>query len=234
MTPPINVEAKRYPFDEHHLLDEFKPLETANIEGMTSLVASMLKILKSIDNGLIPNAKDYSAQSLESYLISLVEGQREKIVGIKDGSWMVAPDAYGMPADARVDFVFRPTYVATATLARVYLDHSYLVAQISGYKRALVTGLRFCTYRRLRGHGYEADEGAIDALTILSLGKVPSLLMKHPELCPKLREIIRNVAEDMETRLKEGEAFGAWNTDYSAGFHFALNILRDNNPGFIS
>ena len=90
----------------------------------------------------------------------------------------------------------------------------------------LKQGMKFATYRGLVGHGYEADQGAIDALRILSLGKVPLLLQRHPELCPPLAKVIREVAKSMQVRLSTNSAVGMWGEDLSDGFRQAIETMR--------
>jgi hypothetical protein len=139
-----------------------------------------------------------------------------------------------MPSDARVDFVFRPTYAAVATLSRTLCDYPVLAVRTPRFLLTLKQGMKFATYRGLAGHGYEADKGAIHALRILSLGKVPLLLQQHPELCPALAKIIREVAESMQERLSAHSAFGIWGEDLSEGFRQAIETMRlVNDPEFM-
>jgi hypothetical protein len=54
---------------------------------------------------------------LRFYLKSIVDGQRGKLIGgTQPGSWCLGPDDL-MDSDARVDFIFKPTYLAVATLS---------------------------------------------------------------------------------------------------------------------
>ena len=215
------------------MIDRFAHLDQVDIGAMRAVVDSMMELLEALDEGLVPDNADYTIDDLAAYVDSLVCGQRGSLGQVKPGSWGVAPDDDGMGSDARVDFVFRPTYIAVATLSRVLCDFPLIALGITGYHAALLNGMTFCSYRGLQGHGYDADDGAIDALRVLSLGKVPWLLGRHPSACPELKAAIDGVADDMARRLLAGTTVGAWGKDYSEGFRSALETLRlKNGPGF--
>jgi hypothetical protein len=217
------------------MIRSFQYLDQVDIPAMKVLTDSMMEVLESIDEGLVPNRDDYTPGDLANYVDSLVSRQRSSLGQTKPGSWCVAPDDSDMDSDTRVEFIFRPTYIAVATLSRVLCEYPLIALATPRYDRALRTGMLFCSYRGLRGHGYEADEGAIDALRVLSLGKVPWLLNRHPEACPELKRAIDDVAEDMARRLLNGTAVGAWGEDYSDGFRSAVETLRlKNDPEFIA
>jgi hypothetical protein len=211
------------------MMTSFEYLDRVDTRAMSELIESMMDVLESLDEGLIPNDSDYTLEHLQSYLTSLVRGQRKRLGRTRSGSWAVVPDDAGMDADARVDFIFRPTYIATATLSRALCEFPLLALSILNYRRALQTGMRFCSHRSLQGHGYEADSGAIDALRILSLGKIPWLLHRHPDACPELKAAIDDVANGMAQRLLDGNAVGMWGEDYSEGFRSAVETLRLKN-----
>ena len=204
----------------------FKYYHSFDSRRMSSLVDAMQDLLEALDDGEIPNRKDYSLGNLKTYLASLVRRQRKSLSGIKPGSWAVHEGNFEMASDARVDFIFRPTYIATATLSRCLFEYPLTALSLRGYRRALKTGLLFCSYRDLRGHGYRSDSGIIDAFRILSLGKVPLLLRRHPDFCPELKSVIDSVARDMEKRLSTGSTVGIWGEDYSEKFRSAIETFH--------
>lgn len=217
------------------MIAKFKYFDRVDIPGMSALIDSMMELLESLDEGLVPNDQDYTPEHLRTYLGSLVDGQRASLGRTKAGSWGVVPNDDGMDSDVRVEFIFRPTYIATASLSRALCEYPLIALSIEGYREALVSGMVFCSHRGLRGHGYEADAGAIDALRILSLGKVPWLLNRHPDACAELKAAIDDVANDMAKRLLEGTATGLWGEDYSEGFRSAVETMRlKNDPDFMA
>lgn len=216
------------------MIREFRPFGAVDTEAMTAYVESMLEVLELLNEGSIPSVA-YTLADLDKYLRSLVDGQRGSLSRTIPGNWGVVPDDKGMPADARVDFIFQPTYIATATLARALCEYPLTALSIRGYAEALRSGMDFCSTRELQGHGYEGDDGAILALQILSMGKIPWLLNRHPDCSPELKAAIDAVAEDMAARLESGNARGVWGEDYSEGFRSALETMHIlNEPGFIA
>lgn len=217
------------------MIRKFVHLDQVDIPAMAALIDSMMELLEALDEGLIPDDSHYTSKDLAGYVESLVHGQRGSLGRTKPGSWGVIPDDAGMDSDARVDFIFRPTYIAVATLSRILCEYPMIALRIPGLLDALLTGMTFCSHRGLGGHGYETDAGAIDALLTLSLGKVPWLLARHPEACPPLKLAIDEVADDMARRLLAGSAVGAWGEDYSEGFRSAVETLRlKNDPEFMA
>ncbi len=217
------------------MIREFVHLDRVDIGAMDALIDSMMELLETLDEGLIPDDVEYTLADLAVYVESLVRGQRDSLGRTKPGSWGVVPDDAGMDSDARVDFIFRPTYIAVATLSRVLCEFPLIAMRTPGYLDSLFSGMVFCSHRGLQGHGYEADAGAIDALRTLSLGKVPWLLIRHPEACPPLKLAIDDVADDMARRLVAGTAVGMWGEDYTEGFRSAVETLRlKNDPEFMA
>ncbi len=208
---------------------EFTFCVSHDVSGeMSRLVAEMKEVLVALDTGEIPNPINYSAQDLMDYCKSLIKGQRGSLGGKSaHGSWCVAPNNE-MPSDARVDFIHIPTYIAVATLSRVLHDFPWIAIQIPGFDSSLKMGLKFCTYRKLQGSGYESIRGIFDAIEILAMGKVPALLEVAPQFSPRLREIFVEVkhlileslsSEDTQERRE------SWSGDYSQGYPAALEAL---------
>lgn len=207
------------------MLKTFMICDTHNIDTMFHLVDEMKEILAGLDAGDIPNQTGYTRQDLLHYCKSLVKGQRGNIGRTKPGSWSVAKNDGDMPSDARIDFIFTPTYVAVATLSRTLQDHPTIAIQIPGFFNSLKRGMLFCTYRELQGHSYEAIDGMLDAIMILSIGKVPSLLDAEPKLSKKLRDLFKKIEASLSERLLTGETLGPWGEDYSQGYQAALETL---------
>ena len=76
---------------------------------------------------------------------------------------------------------------------------------------------------------YAADKGATEALTILSMGKVPLLLERDNNYCPELLNAIQDVTEEMQHRLMTNTATGAWGEDLQENFSSALETLYIKN-----
>lgn len=186
--------------------------ETADPAAMSLLVRQMQETLWALHHGDIPS-KDYSLETLRQYCTSLVTGQRDKVGDLVAGSWCVSPNTDDMPGDARVDFVFFPTYIAAATLSKVLMRFPGIAIQIPGYLDAIRTGLWYSTLRRLEGHGYDSEWELPQAVQLLALGEVPALLSQAPELCPELAALLIELAETYAARLDTGSTTSVWGID---------------------
>ena len=93
-----------------------------------------------------------------------------------DGSFKLF-DSYEIPGDARVDFCWMPTYICTAILMKVYLTDSSSFT--SKEESALLNGLKMSSGKNLRGHGYDAFKGQIDALEIFMKAGLREFLDIH-------------------------------------------------------
>lgn len=194
---------------------------------MEPLVKRMRAVLQALE-ALPPMLEAEQREWVLAYCESLVTGQRGRIGRIAAGSWSVAVEdeqLQFMGSDGRVDFVMVPTYIATAILSRVLLDHPWIAIRIPAYHRSLRQGLRFCLHRHLHGAGNDAWRGMTDALTILATGKVPLLLSKDPELCPELARMIQRTEQDLRQALLEGPVLGPWGNDLTPCYQAAQAAL---------
>ena len=111
----------------------------------------------------------------------------------EDGSFKLF-DSFDIPADARVDFCYTPTYICTAALMKAYLLDADAFSLKE--KSALREGLKMSCARKLRGHGYEAFKGQIEALNIFMKAGLREFLDLHWELCPEFSEMCEKIISD--------------------------------------
>lgn len=211
------------------MIEEFKPYTEVDITAFENFNTQLKEILERLDDKTIFDKDFHSEESFKKLLKSFVNNQRSSLGRTKPGSWSLAPDDEGMDSDIRVDFIFQPTYLVTAILSRTLCDYPLLTESIPNYKEALKKGMLFCSYRNLAGHGYEKDSKAAEALTILSLGKVPLLLEQENNLCPPLYAAIKSVATDMKKRIESNETYGDWGENLQEDFSAALETLYVKN-----
>jgi hypothetical protein len=165
-------------------LQQFRFSEHPDINEMFRLVSEMERALTDLCDGSM------SKDEIEAYCASLIAGQRLSIGRTIPDSWAVCPDDEGMEADARVDFIFFPTYYAVAFLSRVLFEFPEIAQRFDRFNESLKKGMIFATKRNLQGHGYDADDDFDRAVQILKRGKVPELLAARPELCPELKALL--------------------------------------------
>lgn len=94
----------------------------------------------------------------------------------------VLDDPGDMPADARVDFLYRPTYFAAAILVCIAVRAPDALEKDTA---AFASVLRACTGRGFHGHGYESEQGLVDALDILLKAPIKVFLETHADVCPE-------------------------------------------------
>ena len=191
----------------------------------TEIVDLMLLTLKELSENTIPN-ESYSMHDLEKYLRSLVLGQEKNHESKTFGCWPVIDTNERAPADFRVDFFYKPTYIASATLSICLLEHPLTTILMPGYLDALVDGLNFCCGRNLKGHGYEADIGSAEAIKILSLGKVPLLLHQNPDYSLKLKSVIEKTITEIKDKLDSGQTFSCWGENQTKAFESAIKAFE--------
>ncbi|CAD6493028.1 MAG: hypothetical protein EMLJLAPB_00425 [Candidatus Argoarchaeum ethanivorans] len=201
------------------MIKKFRIAEDVDVVMMECIVDEMRDLLQKLVSGEVLNENNYVLSDLMDFCISLIDGQRGEI-GVKSGSWCVAPSAKGMPSDARVYLVFFPTYIAIAILTRVLLDYPEIPEELPEYGDVLRRGFKFATYRRLRGHGIGAETEMIEVLEILSSGGVMKYLSLNPDFCPELLQILKKIKEELSDALGRGVTSGSWGEDYVRAFEF--------------
>lgn len=155
------------------------------VAAMMTVVEGLRSLLEALAFGRVPGPH-FSRADLRAFCVSAVTGQRGSLGRTKPGSWSVAASDDGMPADARVDFVFTPTYAVVAILTKVLQDFPDVASKVPGFEEALRLGMEFASLRRLKGHGIEAQLGEADARRLLELGGVDLFLQRRPDFCPAL------------------------------------------------
>ena len=128
-----------------------------------------------------------------------------------DGSYKLFC-SFNIPSDARVDFCYIPTYLATASLMKAYLSEpeSFTEKEIT----ALSDGLKMSTARNLRGHGYEGLKGQIEAVNIFMKAGLNEFMDLHHGLCPEFSEMIDKIVSAFADMEAQGKFTGSWGESY--------------------
>ncbi|WP_458403772.1 gamma-glutamylcyclotransferase family protein [Methanobrevibacter sp.] len=133
-----------------------------------------------------------------------------------DGSFKLF-DSYKIPSDAKIDFIYMPTYICTAILMKAYL------ADTSGFglkhKAGLLNGLKMSCTKNLWGHGFEGLKGQIKALNIFMKAGLKEFIDIHPGFCPEFTHMIANIASKYQKMENEGKVYGLWGESYESDIH---------------
>ena len=163
-------------------------------------------------NEMISALKDFLNEEADSKNTQWMENLNTILDFQDDDDSFKIFSTYEIPSDARVFYCHEPTYICSSILMKAYLTgDSTLTEKI---EEPLTQGLEKCCMRGLRGHGYEALQGQIDALNIFMKGGLREFIDLYPELNSKFTEIILNIMVEFDAR-EEQEAFkGPWGEDY--------------------
>jgi hypothetical protein len=162
-------------------------------------------------------------QDVERFTRRLITLQRNDTAPtMKPGSWAIPWDT-AMPSDARVEFAYFPTYMAVAWLCLIRQNHPEIAARLDDFDKTLGRGLRFASYRKLQGHGHEADRQCLDAIEILSLGKVFSYIRDDRSRSPAFGRMLNEVESKISDKMPRSTDWGR--TD-PARRERALALLR--------
>lgn len=205
-------------------IKKFLTNEDNDYERMTSRVGQMRIFLDHILAGRIPN-ETFTQDSLLQYCRSLVEGQRDAVEGLEAGSWSVSPAPLEIEEDDRNDYHFFPTYIALATL--VYCgEKDPRVKEIPFYDEVLKKGFAFAVSSDLNGYGFNSLFQQMEAVLILGSGLCPAYLKAHPECCPKMLNRLKELGEDFQQHLDQGDTVLPFGGDYKKQFALACQLLE--------
>ena len=128
-----------------------------------------------------------------------------------DGSFKLF-ESYRIPSDARVDFCYVPTYIASAILMKAYLTYpsSFTLKE----KYALSAGLEASCAKKLMGHGFEGLKGQIEALGIFLKAGFGQFIDIYPDICPQFTAMIGQIISQYKDKQVKGDFLGPWGESY--------------------
>ena len=163
-------------------------------------------------NEMISALKDFLNEKVDSNNTQWMENLNAILDFQDDDDSFKIFSTYDIPSDARVWYCHEPTYICSSILMKAYLTGDSILKQ--KIETPLMHGLGKCCMRGLRGHGYGALKGQIDALNIFMKGGLREFMDLHQDLNSKFTEMILNIMVEFDAR-EEQEAFkGPWGEDY--------------------
>lgn len=147
-----------------------------------------------------------------------------------------------LPGDARVDYLYSPTYLAAAIAMGIlnrfpeiadgeYLSGSGSMATDTAMR--ILSGVMLaCTQRGFSGHGYDAMSGKLDALEIFIKADALRFIAKHPALCPEFNRCFLRAFDECRTAYDRGQLVGMWGEDYTERFSELLKCDGANLSRF--
>lgn len=137
---------------------------------------------------------------------AILDFQRE------DGSFSFVSDC-GIPSDARVLYLYRPSYACCQILMRT-IGHGRGNEEVES---APARGLAFCCTRDLFGHGHSSLSQQIeDALNFIGCGAL-ALADAHPELSPEFFSLLQNIGASYAQSISLCKVFGGFGDLHAPG-----------------
>jgi len=193
--------------------------EKVNIREFQNIVGKLESDLDTICNSQI------SLQDASCYAFDLLR-QARPLEHVPQTYYLGLDDPNQMPADARVDFFYRPTYLGAAIIIRLLLRHPQLADEKTelGWEdedelrrllKDVFPGLLLgCTGRGFQGHGYDALEGLLDTLHCFAKAGAPEFIEKYPEICPEFGKLFAESIAEIRAGAEAGTLQNEWGVDY--------------------
>ncbi len=190
------------------------------------LITDMESLLKALSDNSIPNENDYSIDDLIHYITSLVNGIAHKPSGVIYSCWSVMPVETIADRNARVDFIFMPSHIVTATLSLFQQRFPDNAQTIEGFASALTDAYRFSAITKFQGAGYDSINHQIRVIDILTIGNVPNTINDNPLLSVSMTVALYEAKLTLMEKIHLGQTrAGFGRTDYIAEFKRMIELL---------
>lgn len=135
-----------------------------------------------------------------------------------------------MPADARVDFVYRPTYLAATIMMTAYCRYD-AVRTDKVFVDTLRKVLNATLGRGFAGAGYESTEGLLDTLYIFAEGSAVHFIEVYPEINEHFTKQLNEAITYLQTQICAGKVINAWagKDTYSKRGKEIMEMLQNRN-----
>lgn len=190
--------------------------ENISIKKGLEIKAELETMVNDINEGKV------NRKQLKELCSEFVKKQNK---GKLEGFWAIILDDY-MPSDARIDFLYWPTYCITMAMMVAYMMK--LNDEIEGFDDCFKLGLEACTKRNFRGYTYEAQDGRIKVLSMFIESGLFVFLKENKNLCPRFNVCIKRIFTEMQERLDQGNTICDLGIDYEEEFKNIIK-LKENS-----
>ena len=118
-------------------------------------------------------------------------------------------DIKHMPSDARVEFIYMPTYTLAAYLINCKMWTGDLFTKDEELETGFKAILLACTGRGMTGHGYDELDGLVDALEIFLEAPLKAFLDKYGSQYPEFTKCVKSAIQTLYP-IASGEAHSPW------------------------
>lgn len=170
--------------------------------------------------------EDIDDYSLTHYAITLARNAKP-LEKRPDMSFFGFDEPGNMPSDCRVEYFYKPSYIATMFLMKaVLLDQMLLEERIPPlgsndttsapmFRDVLQSCMLGCTGRGFAGAGFDDIDGLAETMLLFSGNGASVFLAKHGNLCPEFTELYNNKIEFLRAAVEKGSLKGDWGDDHT-------------------
>ena len=171
-----------------------------------------------------------SEKEVVVYLNDMVQTLRPVKNGKCDNMlFLMYDDPSSMPADARVDFVYKPTYIAS-TIMMTAMNRFDSVAEDLLFQKVVNMLLEASLGRKFRGAGYDEYIGYIDTLKIFATGDTCEFIEKYPAINKNFARELKKAVRFLEEEICSGNIKDMWSGEpYTWRGREVLDMYKGHN-----
>ena len=184
--------------------------ETINIPEFNRVMNDMKQVLNTLKTGTV------SKEEISQYLRELLP-QAEPFEAKPEMYFFGFADPRSMPSDSRVEYFYKPTYLAAAILIQASTLYPEILTDgslqgMEPYMKGCLTG---CTGRDFAGSGYESFRGLLETLNLFYDAGLGKFLKEHKNLCPVFTQKVIEIIQDLQLAYMAGPVIQDWETDFT-------------------
>lgn len=180
----------------------FYKTEKPELGLWTEMVKKLEKDMEELVSTQVPE------EEVKEYVATLMN-QYTRPEYRPDHLFLLCDDPNTMPSDARVDFVYRPTYIAASIMMAAAMRYPS-VWKLEHFEEDLYDLLNGSMGRGFMGSGYDANIGLLDTLELFAKGRVADFLHRYPEINPKFTKAFNEAVTFLETDVCTGKMKDSW------------------------
>lgn len=207
---------------------EFTTTATVNTEVCTKSNEKLAQDLRELTTNAIPE------EELNAYLKDMIHALKpinnEQCNGML---FLMYDEPSSMPADARVEFVYKPTYIA-ATIMMTAMNRYDSIAKNDVFRKTVSAVLEATLGRSFWGSGYDEYTGFMEALNIFAAGDTLEFIEKYPEVNERFVSEFKKALGFLENKICTGVIKDAWSgDDYTERGKIILTKYQKAEPDYV-
>ena len=196
--------------------------EEINVEEFNNIVNGLKKDLAAMESGSV--TKEETIQYLRELL-----PQARFLDHTPDMCFFGLDEPQHMPSDARVEYFYKPTYLAAAMLMHACVTYPGILEELltdampPEELQKVVCGIFLgCTDRNLEGHGFDGLKGKLEALELFLEAGFNQYNMSYCHICPRFHKLMESSLMGLSYEYESGPVLGDWGEDCTGEVHDIL------------